>query len=210
MSPDVCTICERAFRRVGQESRLSAVATILRADIRGYAELAQRMDPSELGTLVRAFQDRCAEGVWAHDGLVDAQMGDGLMAIFNFPIKVGQHAEAAVRAALEIQKRCRVDLAALDQRVDQTLKGALGVGVGIHTGPVRIGPLSTNGGDLAAAVGTVDLAARLAGEAAAGEILVSPESAALAPVLVGGAPARALTLAGIEQPVAAHSISVAG
>lgn len=33
------------------------------------------------------------------DGIVNKQMGDGLMAIFNFPIKVEHHAEAAVTSA---------------------------------------------------------------------------------------------------------------
>ena len=136
-------------------------------------------------------------------------MGDGLMAIFNFPIKIERHAEAAVKAALEIQRRCKVALAELDRRLGETLKGALGVGVGVHTGPVQIGEFSTSKSDFTAIGGTVNLAARLEAQAAPGEILVSAESAALAPALVAGAPTRMLTLKGIQQPVQAHSLSLA-
>ena len=210
MSPDICTICERAFRRVKKSSHVSGVGTILFADIRGYTKLSERMDPIELSTMVSAFQDKCAQGIWAHDGIVNKQMGDGLMAIFNFPIKIERHAEAAVRAALEIQKRCKVALAEMDRRLGQALEGALGVGVGVHTGPIQIGEFSTSKSDFTAIGGTVNLAARLEAQAAPGEILVSAETAALAPVLMAGTATRTLTLKGIEQPVRAQSLSVAG
>ena len=41
------------------------------------------MDLIELSDIVSAFQDQCAQGIWAHDNIVNKQMGDGLMAIFN-------------------------------------------------------------------------------------------------------------------------------
>ena len=84
MNPNICTICERAFRRVKKHRHISATASILFADIRGYTRLSERMDPIELSNVVSAFQDQCAQGIWAHDGIVNKQMGDGLMAIFNF------------------------------------------------------------------------------------------------------------------------------
>ncbi len=48
MNPNICTICERAFRKVQKRRHISAVATILFADIRGYTRLSERMDPVEL------------------------------------------------------------------------------------------------------------------------------------------------------------------
>jgi adenylate cyclase len=59
---------------------------------------------------------------------VNKQMGDGLMAIFNFPIKIEQHAEMAITAALDIQSRCKAALAALTVRVLRP-SGYVGVGV---------------------------------------------------------------------------------
>ncbi len=209
MSPDICTICERAFRRVKKQSHISAAATILFADIRGYTRLSERMDAVELGTMVAAVPRQCAEGIWEHDGIVNKQMGDGLMAIFNFPIKIERHAEAAMMAAQDIQRRCKTALAALDRRLDETMRGTLGVGVGVHTGQVEIGEFSTGRSDFTAIGGPVNLAARLEAQAAAGEILVSAESAALAPALLAGAATRTLTLKGIAQPVQAHVLSVA-
>ncbi len=209
MNPDICTLCERAFRRVKKHQHVSATATILFADIRGYTRLSSRIDPVELSDVVSAFQGQCAQGIWAHDGIVNKQMGDGLMAIFNFPIKNERHAEAAVMAALDIQRRCKAVLAAMARRVDDGVAGTLGVGVGVHTGQVEVGEFSTVRSDFTAIGGPVNLAARLEAQAAAGEILISTECAAQAPQLAAGTPTRTLALKGIEHPVQAH-VLIAG
>jgi adenylate cyclase len=208
MNPNICTICERAFRKVQKRRHISAVATILFADIRGYTRLSERIDPIELSEIVSLFQDQCAQGIWAHDGIVNKQMGDGLMAIFNFPIKVERHAEAAIAAAIDIQRRCKVALAALANRNLDGASSLLDVGVGVHTGSVEIGEFSTAHSDFTAIGGTVNLAARLESQAAAGEILISIETAAQAPAFAKDSPTRSLALKGIEGPVTAHLLTV--
>ena len=207
MNPNICTICERAFRRVKKHRHISATATILFADIRSYTRLSDRIDPVELSDVVSAFQDQCAQGIWAHDGIVNKQMGDGLMAIFNFPIKIEHHAEAAVTAALDIQRRCKAVLATLARRLDDEAASTLGVGVGVHTGQVEIGEFSTGRSDFTAIGGAVNLAARLEAQAAAGEILISAECAAQAPDLAAGTLTRTLSIKGIERSVLAHVLT---
>src|SRR5580658_10016641 len=88
MNPNICTICERSFRYVKKQQHISTTATILFADIRGYTNLSERMDPIAMSEIVSVFQDQCARAIWARDGIVNKQMGDGLMAIFNFPINL--------------------------------------------------------------------------------------------------------------------------
>ena len=119
MNPNICTICERAFRQVKKHRHVPVTATILFADIRGYTRLSEWMEPVQLSDIVGVFQDQCAQAIWAHDGIVNKQMGDGLMAIFNFPIKIERHAEAAVTAALDIQRRCNATLAAIARPLDE-------------------------------------------------------------------------------------------
>ncbi|HEY3720496.1 MAG TPA: adenylate/guanylate cyclase domain-containing protein [Roseiarcus sp.] len=204
MNPNICTICERSFRYVKKQQHISTTATILFADIRGYTNLSQRMDPISMSEIVSVFQDQCAQAIWARDGIVNKQMGDGLMAIFNFPIKIERHAEAAVRAALEIQRRCGAALAELGARRGEDAADAPRVGVGVHTGQVEIGEFSTFRSDFTAIGGAVNLAARLESHAAAGEILVSPQTAEQTMDLMAGAAARNLALKGIEQPVSAR------
>jgi adenylate cyclase len=96
MNPDICTICERSFQYVKKQRQVTASATILFADIRGFTDLSERIEVMQLSEIVSLFQDRCAQAIWAHDGIVNKQMGDGLMAIFNFPIVRKDHAAAEI------------------------------------------------------------------------------------------------------------------
>ncbi|TWS97062.1 adenylate/guanylate cyclase domain-containing protein [Reyranella sp. CPCC 100927] len=204
MNPNICTICERSFSFVKKQRHISATVTILFADIRGYTHLSERINPVVLSEIVSLFQDQCAQAIWNNDGIVNKQMGDGLMAIFNFPIKIAHHASAAVQAALDIQRHCTAALNDLASRQGEPAADGVGVGVGVHTGLVEIGEFSTFRSEFTAIGGAVNLTARLESQAAAGEILVSAAAAAQAADLVAGAQTRSLSLKGIEHPVTAH------
>jgi adenylate cyclase len=204
MNPNICTICERAFRRVKKRRHITETVSLLFADMRGYTAASERVDAAMLGELVAAFQDASARAIWAADGIVNKTMGDGLLAIFNFPIKIERHAEAAVSAALDLHRRCRAAFAGLAERVGAGAEmPRLGVGVGVHTGEAEIGEFSTIRSDFTAIGGAVNLAARLQAQAAAGEVLLSAETAALAPALAAGAEKRTVALKGIGDAVPA-------
>jgi adenylate cyclase len=204
MNPDICTVCERSFRRVKKHQHISETVTILFADMRGYTQLAARTDAPQLADFLAFFQDQCAQAVWTHDGIVNKVMGDGLMALFNFPIKIENHAEAAVNAALDMQQRWKTSLAPSAAKLDPGGRAAaLGLGVGVHTGRVEIGEFSTAHSDFTAIGGPVNLASRLESQAAASEILVSSETAMLVPAMAAGAMRRTLVLKGIDTPVEA-------
>jgi adenylate cyclase len=204
MNPNICTICERAFRRVQKQRHVTVQATILFADIRGFTALSERLGAAGLSDIVGTFQDQCARHIWAQDGIVNKQMGDGLMAIFNFPIRNGDHAGAAIRAALDIQRNCPPALAAVLSRLDTVGAAPLAVGVGVHSGPVEIGEFSTDRSDFTAIGSTVNLAARLESGAAGGEVVVSAPAAALAPDLTRDSALRDFHLKGFDRPVPAH------
>lgn len=210
MNPNICTICERAFQYVKKQRHVTAGATILFADIRGFTTLSERIDVVMLSEIVSQFQGRCAQAIWAHDGIVNKQMGDGLMAIFNFPIMRKDHASAAIMAARDIQQNCRSALSSLTADLGGSFdgSGAVGVGVGIHSGDVEIGEFSSFRSDFTAIGGVVNQAARLESQAAAGEILVSTETAGQAPELMAGTETRSLVLKGIAQPVQARVLTL--
>lgn len=157
--------------------------------------------------IVGMFHDLCAEAIWDHDGIVNKQMGDGVMAIFNFPIRNARHAAAAVRAAIDVQRRCASALETLAVGSSGHSPEALGVGVGVHTGTVEIGEFSTFRTDFTAIGGTVNLTSRLESQAKPGEIVISAEAAAQAPELMANAVTRAFSLKGFEHRVHAHVLT---
>jgi adenylate cyclase len=199
MNPNVCTVCERAFTRVKKAKQVEIVTTIVFADLRGYTSLTERIGDARVAELLRDFNDRCAEAIWRHDGIVNKTMGDGLMAIFNFPISLDDHAQRVVEAALELQRNCKAVLAELE--VDE-----VGVGIGIHTGSVEIGEFSGGRSDYTAIGSVVNLAARLESSAGAGEILVSDAVRNGASDLCREAVTRRIEVKGFKDAVTVHTL----
>ena len=172
MNPNICTVCEKMFEWVMRRRAIEIEATILFADIRGYTTLTQAMDASALSRLLNFFYDECATAIWLHDGLLNKAIGDSVLAIFNFPLRHGDHTARALAAARDIQSRCH-------ERCRRELAGygldasELGVGVGIDRGTTTFGEFGTTHTDLTAVGQVVNRAARLQSVAGPGEILLS-------------------------------------
>jgi adenylate cyclase len=109
--------------------------TILFQDIRGFTGLSENLDPAKLLELLNRFFTEVVAAVESQGGVVKQFLGDGVMALFGAPQAYPDHAERAVRAALEIVKRVH----ALNQDLDSTGSSPLRIGVGIHTGTVVAG-----------------------------------------------------------------------
>jgi adenylate cyclase len=87
MNPNTCTICELMFTTVMKARKVSVDATVLFADLRGYAGLSQSLSPDAISGLLDTFYDECANAIWKYDGLLNKTIGDAVMAVFNFPIR---------------------------------------------------------------------------------------------------------------------------
>ena len=75
---------------------------MLFCDLVGSTELAARLDPEDMGQVIRAYQGCCTEVVERWDGHVAKYMGDGVLAYFGWPQAHEDEAERAVRAGLAI------------------------------------------------------------------------------------------------------------
>jgi class 3 adenylate cyclase len=76
--------------------------TVLLCDLVGSTELASRLDPEDMGALMRAYHAACGEAVGRWDGHIAKLMGDGVLAYFGYPQAHEDDAERAVRAALDL------------------------------------------------------------------------------------------------------------
>ena len=75
---------------------------MLFCDLVGSTELSARLDPEDMGAVIRAYQDACTEVVERWGGHVAKYMGDGVLAYFGWPQAHEDDAERAVRAGLAI------------------------------------------------------------------------------------------------------------
>jgi adenylate cyclase len=124
------------------------------------------------------------------------------MAFFNDPIPHPEHEMAAVRTAVDVRQR-------VDQLAAQWRRRGydLGLGIGISTGYATLGRIGFEGRYDYAAIGSaVNLASRLSGAAAPGEILISQRLQAALEDRIETEPVDALQLKGFTKPVDAFRV----
>ena len=205
MHPNLCTICESMFTRVKKRKQIEVTTTILFADLRGYTQLAQHMDASTMNDLLHYFYDHCSDAVWEKEGIVNKFIGDAVLAIFNFPLVREHHIHNALAAAIELQKQCEN----IKDKIyaNEADRQALGVGIGIHTGLCNIGEVGNAYKDFTAIGSMVNLASRLQGAAAPGEILITDEVFQQIRNDYPDLKSKMVTLKGIDTPVKSYSIN---
>ena len=142
--------------------------TVMFADLVGSTNLSERLDPEELGDVLRIYQNAVTAEAVRFEGHIAKYMGDGVLAYFGYPLAHEDDAERAIRAALGIVQ----SLGNLQPKPDHL---TLEVRVGIATGGVVVGEL-IGGGEAQerSVVGdTPNLAARLQSLAQPNEVVIS-------------------------------------
>ena len=139
--------------------------TLMFCDLVGSTELSDRLDPEEMSAVLNGYHNAVGSAVTQHGGHVAKLLGDGVLAYFGWPQASEAAAEGAVRAGL----------AAISAVGEMEAAGkALAARVGIATGLVVIGDMMGEAAQERGAVvgATPNLAARLQGAAAPGELVI--------------------------------------
>ncbi len=176
--------------------------TVVFLDLRGFTAFTETADPEDVMAVLAEYHAVIGRLVLAHEGTLERFTGDGIMVFFNDPVPVADPAPRAVHMALEMQD----EIGRLAG--DWARRGhALGMGVGIAQGFATIGSIGFPGRIDYGAIGTVtNLAARLCGEAHAGEILVSQRVCSALGESVDLELAGELVLKGFHRPVPAFRV----
>jgi adenylate cyclase len=168
-------------------------AAIMFADIRGFTPMSENLAPDHVLEILNEYFSRVTDVIFDYGGMLDKYIGDAVMAVFGVPISKGSDAANCVNAAIHIQKL----LVELNRDAPACRRPELRVGVGINTGIVTAGNIgSLRRIDYTVIGNTVNIASRLASNAAAGQILISDSTArelgegfnlnALPPLMVKG------------------------
>jgi GAF domain-containing protein len=176
--------------------------TVVFLDLRGFTPFAETAEPEEVMGVLGDYHAAMGRLILEHEGTLERFTGDGMMVFFNDPVPVANPAERALRMAVAMRDRVRELTVAWRKRGHD-----LALGVGIAEGYATIGAIGFEGRRDYAAIGTVtNLAARLCGEARAGQILVSSRVAAAVEQLIELEPVGALTLKGLVRPVEVFNV----
>jgi len=136
-------------------------------DIRGFTTISEKFDPHGLTVFINNFLTPMTEIILQHDGTIDKYMGDCIMAFWNAPMNVPDHARRACEAALKMHDK----LAMLNAQWQDEAKAKgislpkIEIGTGLNTGPCVVGNMgSTLRVDYTVLGDDVNLASRLEGQ----------------------------------------------
>jgi class 3 adenylate cyclase/predicted ATPase len=174
--------------------------TVVFVDMVGSTELSHRLDPEDLREVMRRYQDAVAGAVTRYEGYVAKFLGDGVLAYFGWPQAHEDQVERAVRTGL--------DAVAAVARLEFDHDVALEARVGIATGQVVVGDLVGEASAEAEAVAgeTPNLAARLQGLAAPGQVVIGATTRLLIGETFDLKDLGAHELKGFAEPVVAWRV----
>ena len=176
--------------------------TVVFLDLRGFTAFAETAEPEEVMSVLREYHAAMGQAVMEHEGTLECFIGDGIMVLFNDPVPVPDPQARAVWMAVAMRELYD----GLSTNWDK-LGYSLGLGIGIAQGFATIGAIGFEGRWDYGSIGTVcNLAARLCGEAKAGQILIPQRFLASVADLAEVEPIGELSLKGFHRPVAAHNI----
>jgi len=174
------------------------------SDVRGFTEAAERMEPEELIDELNEYLSEMTDIVFKHGGTLDKYVGDAVMVFFGDPVPQDDHARRAVAMALEMRQRMRHLQETWLRRYNEVFK----IGIGISTGWVTVGDIGSPARSDYTVLGNhVNLAARLADRAEAGQILVTERTFREVDDLVHGLVVDEVSLKGVSRPIKIYDVN---
>jgi class 3 adenylate cyclase/tetratricopeptide (TPR) repeat protein len=149
---------------VSEPRRERKVVTVVFADLVGFTERAEALDPEDVEEILRAYHDRLRTELERFGGTVEKFIGDAVMAVFGAPIAREDDPERAVRAALAIR----------DWAIES---GDVEVRVAVNTGETIVSlDARPEAGEALVAGDVVNTASRMQGAAPPNGILVGEQT----------------------------------
>jgi len=158
LSPQVASRILAASDTTGAELGAPELreVSVLFADISGFTSMSERMSPSSVALLLNDYLSRMTDVIFKYEGTLDKYIGDAIMAVFGAPLDMPDHAERAIRTALEMQERLA------EWNAERKEGPAFRVRIGINSGKAMAGEIgSVNKKEYTVLGDTVNIASRL-------------------------------------------------
>jgi class 3 adenylate cyclase len=176
--------------------------SVVFCDLRGFTAFAETTEPEEVMGVLREYHTVLGSLIHQYEGTLERFTGDGLMVLFNDPLRCADPSLRAVRMALDMQAK----VAALMEGW-RKFGHELGFGMGIAHGYATLGRIGFEGRFDYSAVGSVvNLAARLCAEARSGQILIDPKVRTAVEAAAELEEIGELALKGFHRPIRAFNV----
>lgn len=181
--------------------------SILFSDIRGFTSLSEKLPPEALVQVLNEYLNPMTQIVLEERGTLDKYIGDAVMAIYNAPLDVADHADHACRSALKMMIKLDELNRSFVERDIQTID----IGIGINTGDAVVGNMgAAMRFDYTAIGDNVNLASRLEGlnKMYGTHILVSQTTKLLAGSDLSFREIDLVAVKGKQQPVPIYELMI--
>ena len=113
--------------------------TLLFCDIRRFSRISEKLGPAKTVEWINDVMGELSDSVLSHQGVLVDYIGDELMAMWGAPTEQPDHANLACRAALDMIAK----LPGMVERWKPVLGEEFDFGIGLNTGPARVGNTGT-------------------------------------------------------------------
>ena len=172
------------------------------ADLQNFTSTSERTDPETLLTVLNKYHELIVNIIMQNLGTVDKFIGDAVMALYNTPLELDDHALRAVRTAYQIRQALPEFHAQFEPHF------RMAVNVGIHTGMAIVGNVGAPQiMDFTALGDTVNVAARLENMSHDGQILISEATYSMVRSSVQANELGSLLFKGRSVPVMTYEVT---
>jgi len=179
--------------------------TILFSDIKSFTTYSSVMTPDQIQSFLGEYFTAMVEIVFKYEGTVDKYIGDGLMVFFGAPEHQPDHAVRCVRAAIEMQHKCRE----LKEKWIKEGLFPLKIRIGINTGDVVVGNIGSSLRLSYTVLGSdVNLANRLESNAPVEGIMIAKRTYELIAGHIPAVPHEPILVKGIDIPIEVYTVPV--
>ena len=109
--------------------------TVLFSDVMGFTSFSEKHAPEEVVAILNEYLGEMTDIVLKWEGTLDKFIGDAILTFWNAPMRQENHAELAIKCALNMVGR----LKELQKKWQAEGKPILDCGIGINTGEVIVG-----------------------------------------------------------------------
>ncbi|MCL6414033.1 adenylate/guanylate cyclase domain-containing protein [Aestuariirhabdus sp. Z084] len=127
------TVAATIIKSKGEYKPQYRQATILYTDIVGFTSLCEKLQPDDIASLLNEYFSLLTAIINKHGGIINQFQGDAMLITYNVPARDKNHADDALRTAIEIQKLLSTQL------FKSTYK--MPTRIGINTGKVFAGTI---------------------------------------------------------------------
>ena len=144
--------------------------TVMMSDLRGFTAMCERMDASDLITMLNHYLRKMTDIIQRRKGTIIEFLGDGIMAVFGAPVASRKHAENAVCAALEMLSA----MVEINKWNAEHNYPRLEMGIGLDSGEVIVGIIGSEKRKKYGVIGShVNQCGRIEGYTTGGQLLIS-------------------------------------